>query len=126
MKNRVVTITEFGRLYANTDYEGVKVSKKDIEELKTFIDEGNSVYDEEVDSSINSFLRPIRLGVQANNYVGVLQTKSGLTIEILPKIHGKNEVSKKDNDVRKLFLKMLGAVKNIDGRTFYHGTSGYS
>ena len=118
MKNRIVTITEFGRLYANTDYEGVKVSKKDIEELKTFIVEGNTVYDEEVDSSINSFLRPIRLGVQANNYVGVLQTNSGLTIEILPKIHDKHEVSKKDNDVRKLFLKMLGAVKNIDGRTF--------
>ena len=118
MKNRVVTITEYGRLYAGADYEGVKVTKKDIEELKTFIDEGNSVYDEVVDSSINSFLRPIRLGVQANNYVGVLQTKSGLTIEILPKIHGKNEVSKKDNDVRKLFLKMLGSVKNIEGRTF--------
>ncbi|MGA9519751.1 MAG: McrC family protein [Trichococcus sp.] len=118
MKNRVVTITEFGRLYAGTTYEGVRVTKKDIEELKTFIDEGNTVYDEGADSSIDNFLRPIRLGVQANNYVGVLQTKSGLTIEILPKIHGKNVANKKDNDVRKLFLKMLGAVKNIDGRTF--------
>ncbi|WP_319995840.1 McrC family protein [Trichococcus shcherbakoviae] len=118
MKNRVVTITEYGRLYAGADYEGVKVTKKDIEELKTFIDEGNTVNDDGADSSLDNFLRPIRLGVQANNYVGVLQTKSGLTIEILPKIHGKNESSKKDNDVRKLFLKMLGAVKNIDGRTF--------
>lgn len=118
MKNRVVTITEFGRLYADTVYEGVKVTKKDIEELKTFIDEGNTVYDDEADSSLDNFLRPIRLGVQANNYVGVLQTKSGLTIEILPKIHGKHEASKKDNDVRKLFLKMLGVVKDIDGRIF--------
>ena len=118
MKNRVVTITEYGRLYAGTSYGGVKVTKRDIDELKTFIDEGNTVFNDGADSSIDNFLRPIRLGVQANNYVGVLQTKSGLTIEILPKIHGKNEASKKDNDVRKLFLKMLGAVKNIDGRTF--------
>ena len=77
MKNRVVTITEYSRLYAGADYAGVKVTKRDIEELKTFIDEGNTVCDDGTDSSINNFLRPIRLGEQANNYVGVLQKKRG-------------------------------------------------
>ena len=47
--------------------------------------------------------------IQARNYVGVLQTKSGLTIEILPKIADKNDTKKS----KKVFIKMLRTLKNF-------------
>lgn len=108
--NRTITIAEYDRIYANDTFQGIKITKKDIQELKDFIDESNSE-----SSSMSDYLRPIRNGVQANQYVGVLQTKSGLTIEILPKI---SRTHPNDEQVRELFIRMLRTAKRIDGKNF--------
>lgn len=111
-KNRTISIREFGRIYPDSKH----IFKRDIEELRAYIDEQNSK-DFTGQSDIEEFLKPIKNGVQANNYVGVLQTKSGLTIEILPKIAGRTEEAT-DTRVRQLFLEMLKAVRSINGKTF--------
>lgn len=111
-KNRTISIREFGRIYP----DGKHIFKRDIEELRAYIDEQNSK-DFTGQSDIEEFLKPIKNGVQVNNYVGVLQTKSGLTIEILPKIAGRTEEAT-DTRVRQLFLEMLKAVRSINGKTF--------
>ena len=111
-KNRTISIREFGRIYP----DGKHIFKRDIEELRAYIDEQNSK-DFTGQSDIEEFLKPIKNGVQANNYVGVLQTKSGITIEILPKIAGRTEEAT-DTRVRQLFLEMLKAVRSINGKTF--------
>ena len=111
-KNRTISIREFGRIYPDSKH----IFKRDIEELRAYIDEQNSK-DFTGQSDIEEFLKPIKNGVQANNYVGVLQTKSGLTIEILPKIAGRTEEAT-DTRVRQLFLEMLKALRNINGKTF--------
>lgn len=111
-KNRTISIREFGRIYP----DGKHIFKRDIEELRAYIDEQNSK-DFTGQSDIEEFLKPIKNGVQANNYVGVLQTKSGLTIEILPKIAGRTEEAT-DTRVRQLFLEMLKSVRSINGKTF--------
>ncbi|WP_312039719.1 McrC family protein [Macrococcoides bohemicum] len=112
-KIRNITITEYGRIYAGDVINNVQITKEDINELKLFIDENNEK-DKSL-SSIEEYLKPIRNGVQANNFVGVLRTKSGLTIEILPKIaNGQHDL----NDVKKLFIKMLSKVKQINGKAF--------
>lgn len=111
-KNRTISIREFGRIYP----DGKHIFKRDIEELRAYIDEQNSK-DFTGQSDIEEFLKPIKNGVQANNYVGVLQTKSGLTIEILPKIAGRTEEAT-DTRVRQLFLEMLKAVRSLNGKTF--------
>lgn len=113
MKNRTVTITEYGRIYVGDIINGVQITKQDINDLKQFIDENNEK--SSTLSGLEEYLKPIRNGVQANNYVGVLSTNSGLTIEILPKIaNGQHDL----NDVKKLFIKMLSTVKQINGKTF--------
>lgn len=113
MKNRTVTITEYGRIYAGDIINGVQITKQDIKDLKQFIDENNE--NSSTLSSLEEYLKPIRNGVQANNYVGVLRTNSGLTIEILPKIaNNHHDLS----DIKKLFIKMLLTVKQINGKTF--------
>ena len=99
MKQSQLTITEFGRIYERS------IDKKDFGDIENFILKNS---DENA-----PFLR-IASGVggkfiQARNYVGVLQTKSGLTIEILPKIADKNDAERS----KAVFIKMLRMLKNF-------------
>ena len=99
MKQIQLTITEFERIYQHD------IDKKDFGDIENFILKNS---DENA-----PFLR-IASGVggkfiQARNYVGVLQTKSGLTIEILPKIADKTDTDKS----KAIFIKMLRTLKNF-------------
>lgn len=99
MQQSQITITEFERVYQHD------IGKKDFGDIENFILKNS---DENA-----PFLR-IASGVggkfiQARNYVGVLQTKSGLTIEILPKIADKNDAERS----KAVFIKMLRALKNF-------------
>jgi len=99
MKQSQLTITEFERVYQHD------IGKKDFGDIENFILKNS---DENA-----PFLR-IASGVggkfiQARNYVGVLQTKSGLTIEILPKIADKNDAERS----KAVFIKMLRTLKNF-------------
>ena len=99
MQQSQITITEFERIYQHD------IGKKDFGDIENFILKNS---DENV-----PFLR-IASGVggkfiQARNYVGVLQTKSGLTIEILPKIADKNDAERS----KAVFIKMLRTLKNF-------------
>ena len=99
MKQSQLTLTEFERIYQHD------ICKKDFGDIENFILKNS---DENA-----PFLR-IASGVggkfiQARNYVGVLQTKSGLTIEILPKIANKNDTDKS----KAVFIKMLRTLKNF-------------
>ena len=99
MKQSQLTITEFERIYQHD------IGKKDFKDIENFILKNS---DENA-----PFLR-IASGVggkfiQARNYVGVLQTKSGLTIEILPKIADKNDAERS----KAVFIKMLRTLKNF-------------
>ncbi|WP_310441620.1 McrC family protein [Sulfurimonas sp.] len=51
--------------------------------------------------------------LQAQNYVGVIQTKDGTTIEILPKIQSLNE-----EDSKKVLIKMLKTLKKSPFKNF--------
>jgi len=99
MKQTQITITEFERIYERI------IGKKDFGDIENFILKNS---DENA-----PFLR-IASGVggkfiQARNYVGVLQTKNGLTIEILPKIADKTDTDKS----KAVFIKMLRTLKNF-------------
>ena len=99
MQQSQITITEFERIYQHD------IGKKDFGDIENFILKNS---DENA-----PFLR-IASGVggkfiQARNYVGVLQTKSGLTIEILPKIADKTDTDKS----KAIFIKMLRTLKNF-------------
>ena len=99
MNKNQITLTEFERIYQHD------ICKKDFNGIENFILKNS---DENA-----PFLR-IASGVggkfiQARNYVGVLQTKGGLTIEILPKIADKNDAEKS----KKVLIKMLRTLKNF-------------
>lgn len=114
---RTITVSEFGRIYAGQTYDGVMIQPKDIQELRGYIDEQNTKVSGEK-AHYYDFLKPIRNGVQVNNYVGVLQTDSGLTIEILPKIYGKSASLEDKKVIRNLFFQMLKTARNINGKYY--------
>lgn len=108
---REISVSEFEKITVGKQYGRVEITKEDIYTLKQLIDE-----DSESNNGIERFLSPIRNGVRANNYVGVIQLKTGLTIEILPKIITMKDVS--HSDVRKMFFKMLKSLRINDGKKF--------
>ena len=99
MKQIQITLTEFEHIYQND------INKKDFGDIENFILKN---------SNENAPFLRIASGVggkfiQARNYVGVLQTKSGLGIEILPKIADKNNTERS----KTVFIKMLRTLKNF-------------
>ena len=99
MQQSQITITEFERVYQHD------ICKKDFGDIENFILKN---------SDENAPFLKIASGIggkfiQARNYVGVLQTKSGLTIEILPKIADKNDAERS----KAVFIKMLRTLKNF-------------
>ena len=105
MKQSQITITEFERIYQHS------IGKKDFSDIENFI----------LKNSRNALFLSIGSGsggkfIQVRNYVGVLQTKSGLTIEILPKIADKND-DDKVNKLKDAFLKMLKSLKNFPAKS---------
>lgn len=99
MQQSQITLTEFERIYQHD------ICKKDFGDIENFILKN---------SDENAPFLKIASGVggkfiQARNYVGVLQTKSGLTIEILPKIADKTDTDKS----KAIFIKMLKTLKNF-------------
>jgi 5-methylcytosine-specific restriction enzyme subunit McrC len=94
-----ITVKEYDYITANG------IGDKAFEELKIFaLCEQNW-----------QFLRIGKGGIKAQNYVGVIQTKSGTVVEILPKIHN----AESEDDTRDILVRMLSALKydkykNID------------
>lgn len=117
VKNRVITVSEFERITSSKRINGVEITEQDVEVLRLYLDNPSAKsFNDQAD--INDFLRPIRNGVQVNNYVGILRTSTGLTIEVLPKIYGKSVKKDNDQELRALFLKMLKTVRRINGKNF--------
>lgn len=107
MKNRKISVKEFQRLYAGSVINNVKITYEDIKQLNVMMLNESSIM-------IEDFIKPIHNGVQFKNYVGVLQTKSGLEIEILPKIYGEySEIQSKQ-----LVLDMIQNTLDVKPKLF--------
>ena len=99
MKQTQITITEFGCIYQHS------IDKKDFDDIENFIlknSDENAPFLRIGSGSDGKF-------IQARNYVGVLQTKSGLTIEILPKIADKNDTKRS----KAVLIKMLISLNDF-------------
>lgn len=116
MKQNSFSILEFKSIYYKKyDIFGLDIQnnlvvpKKVFDEIKQFVLKN---------SEQTQFLRPSYkngLGeiLQAQNYVGVIQTKDGTTIEILPKIQDLSEEKSKD-----ILIKMLKTLKDSPFKHF--------
>jgi 5-methylcytosine-specific restriction enzyme subunit McrC len=85
--------------------ENALISERAFLSLEKFISEGKKGEENILTMSFHKKYGKI---IKAQNYVGVIQTDDGTTIEILPKIHREQD----EKNVRSIFLKMLKALKD--------------
>lgn len=110
VKNKQIQLTEYSYIFIGDTDEGKNkaIDKQTFDELESFVLKNSD--------SVQFF----KIGqnryhkfIQAQNYVGVIQTKDGTTIEILPKIQNVDEKKSKD-----ILLKMLKTLKDSPFKHF--------
>ncbi|MFN5073853.1 MAG: McrC family protein [Alphaproteobacteria bacterium] len=111
-------ICEYGVIRSLNDYDSG--SESTLAELYLQEKQFNSIYkyiSESQNESAESerpftlFSKGKRRQIKVKNYVGVIETKEGVHLEILPKIH-LTKTTNELNDTKSIFLKMLKHLKN--------------
>ena len=110
MKNKQITLKEYRYLFVGDKNEGKNkaVDKQTFDELEAFVLK-NSDTVQFLKVGQNKYHKFI----QAQNYVGVIQTKDGITIEILPKIQNVDEDKSKE-----ILIRMLKTLKKSPFKHF--------
>lgn len=87
-------------------------------ELKAFVREYTS--DERGEDASSFFRIGYQRGlgtyIRVNNYVGLIQLRSGQQIQILPKIDFSGEKDEDKTQTKKVFLRMLRSVRKLPGK----------
>ena len=101
---RTITLREYESLGVHGGEGDQKISERALKEIRAYVQDNE-------DPESNWVMRVTSRKVTARNYVGVIQTRDGTTIEILPKVRlgedkDAGEKQQKEN-TRKIFLKML-------------------
>lgn len=116
-------VKEFDSIICNADYKEDEkykyLNQKDFNNLVTLIHEFNGDIDsaDSLDFMKLGYQRNVGDTISIRNYVGLIQLKNGFQLQVLPKItfHENDEGNTK---TKKIFLKMLCAMKEFPGRVF--------
>ncbi len=114
---KVITIKEYEKINAETLKTKSSNYKYDFNELLDFIkDFASSASCEDAYTFMSVGRNREGDYVSFKNYVGIIQLKSGLQIEILPKIDFSDD---KDNQkLKTVFINMLKTLKTFKGKSF--------
>ena len=109
--NRHITLSEYNYIFIGDENRGsnIAVEEKTFNEVESFVLQ-NAETVQYLKLGQNKFHKYL----QAQNYVGVIQTKSGVTIEILPKIARNTD----DTKAKKIMIKMLKTLKKSPFKNF--------
>jgi 5-methylcytosine-specific restriction enzyme subunit McrC len=118
LKKQSYHICEYGVIRSLKDYSSEEVNS--LEELYLPENHFESIHkyiSQNQDDSTDSekpfvlFSKGKKKQIKVKNYVGIIETKEGLHLEILPKIH-LNKSTDELSDTKGIFLKMLKHLKN--------------
>lgn len=118
MKKETYHICEYGVIRSIDEYSSDAVSslselylpKKYFESIHNYISQ-NQDESSENEKAFSLFLKGKKRQIKVKNYVGVLETKEGLQLEILPKIH-IDKTKDQLVETKNIFLRMLKHLKN--------------
>jgi 5-methylcytosine-specific restriction enzyme subunit McrC len=89
----------------------LEVDSASFQSLTNFIEENQN--QEDFDKAFSIFQKKGKRYIKVKNYVGVIETKQGVVIEILPKTFiGKNGEEANKGESKQLLLTMLKTLKN--------------
>jgi 5-methylcytosine-specific restriction enzyme subunit McrC len=114
--SKSIYIKEFGTIASGPKNKSISSSEVEVvqesfDSLINFIEENQT--QEDFDKAFSIFKRNRRRYIKVKNYVGVIETKEGLIIEILPKIFSSsNGKESNEKEAKDLLLEMLKRLKN--------------
>lgn len=123
--NKVKQVCEYGTIWNSKDFQefedslhAIYLEPKSFENLKCFVAE-NSEPGTEIEIAFSYHRQKGKDFIRVKNYVGVIETRNGTTIEILPKIYTaqKDETIKAINESRSILLSMLRTLRNSPFKT---------
>jgi 5-methylcytosine-specific restriction enzyme subunit McrC len=109
-------IKEFGTITVGSSNKTFNSNELEIDSvsfqsLTNFIEENQN--QEDFDKAFSIYQKKGKRFIKVKNYVGVIETKQGVVIEILPKTFiGKNGEEANKDDSKQLLLRMLKTLKN--------------
>lgn len=124
----LLEVREFDTITGNMNYKNDKQYKyldtAVFQELIEFIHEFSG--DEENADILNfmriSYKRNIGKVITINNYVGLIQLKSGFQLQILPKISFDFHEESGSKETKRIFLKMLKSMNDFPSKVFHEAS----
>lgn len=118
-KNRSTAVIEFGKIRPEGTGSGAPtgdcfISRKAFSYLRDIVIEENH-YSDEIDKVFRYSKRKGEEAISARNYVGIIETRDGTIIEILPKIHFNHEFNDDQllkEATKKIFIRMIACLKD--------------
>lgn len=116
---RLIEVREFDTITHNPHFRDkfAYLPENAFKDLERFIREFDG--DEEVADILNfmklGYRRSVGDTITVGNHVGLIQTKSGYQIQILPKIYFR---SGEIDQTKKVFLRMLRTLNDVEGKAF--------
>lgn len=125
MEYSVKQICEYGTILNAMDFQDfedsvdkIYLDPKSFENLKCFVAENNDS-GTEIESAFTYFRQKGKDCIRVKNYVGVIETRQGTTIEILPKIYSDKttDATSAINESRSILLTMLRCLRKSPFKT---------
>lgn len=119
---KLLEVREFEKISCNSDFktEYAYLPEPVFKDLEDFIHAfaGDEEYADALEFLKISFRRNVGDIISVNNYVGLIQMHNGYQIQILPKIDFGNDPDSKNEETKRVFLRMLRTMKDFPSKVF--------
>ena len=120
--NKLLEVREFEKISCNPDFktEYAYLPESVFRDLEEFIHAfaGDDEYSDALEFLKISFRRNVGDIISVNNYVGLIQMHNGYQIQVLPKIDFGDDPDSKNEETKRVFLRMLRSMKDFPSKVF--------
>ena len=123
---KLLEVKEFDKISCNPEFkseynsEYAYLPESVFRDFEDFIHEfaGDDEHADALEFLKISFRRNVGSIITVNNYVGLIQIHNGYQIQVLPKIDFGRDPDKKNEETKKVFLRMLRSMKDFPSKVF--------
>ena len=119
---KLLEVREFDKISCNPDFktEYAYLPEPVFRDLEEFIHAfaGDEEYADALEFLKIGFRRNVGDIISVNNYVGLIQMQNGYQIQVLPKIDFGRDPDIKNEETKRVFLRMLRTMKDFPSKVF--------
>ena len=123
---KLLEVREFDRISCNPDFktEYAYLPEKVFRDFEEFIHafSGDEEHADALEFLKIGYRRNVGDIISVSNYVGLIQMRNGYQVQVLPKIDFGTEPDTKNEETKRVFLRMLRSMKDFPGKVFNDAT----